>query len=197
MTKKYLEKNEVIKVLPYYLIGIGLIIFYLFVLYKGIAIDSCREYKLYYVDKLLEDWPGYGGLEYELGTPVDFDLGSGSPVRQRGKGWGTLETEGCWIEDEAILYFSGLPTDRDLMLTISLQKITNNTVIRINANEKEISRFYGNEAAEQKELSVVIPPYIVDTGGELQLDFCVDRTNTETEKIMDDAGMMISQIVIN
>lgn len=196
MKKKYKEKNEVIKVLPYYLIGIGLIIFYLFVLYKGIAIDSCREYKLYYVDKLLEDWPGYGGLEYELGTPVDFDLGSASPVRRRGKGWGPLETEGCWIEDEAVLYFSGLPTDRDLMLMIGLQKITNNMVIRINANEKEIFRLNGNEAAEQKELSAVIPPHVVDTEGALQLDFCVDRTITQTEKIRDDTGIMIRQIVI-
>lgn len=113
-----------------------------------------------------------------------------------GKDGGPLETEGCWIEDEAVLYFSGLPTDRDLMLTISLQKITNNTVIRINANEKEIFRLNGNEAAEQKELSAVIPPHVVDTEGALQLYFCVDRTITQTEKIRDDTGIMIRQIVI-
>lgn len=44
--------------------------------------------------------------------------------------------------------------------------------------------------------SAVITPHIVDAEGELQLDFCVDCTSTETEKIRDDTGIMIRQIVI-
>lgn len=100
------EKRHITpKTLVVYIICALVLVFYLCVLFA--PRDVCLEYEMYYVEKTLDDWPGYGGLKYELGNPVYFgsDRKNANSLR-RGKGWSTREKEYCWtVANEANVYF--------------------------------------------------------------------------------------------
>lgn len=106
-----------------YLLCAGLMAFYLFTLYSAFRPAVCEEYQLYYIDKELQDWPGYGGLSYLPGTPLYFD--SLHPRKERarrlGKGWNSPEENGTWTYgDRAVLFFTDLPVNSmnlDLLVT--------------------------------------------------------------------------------
>ena len=53
-----------------YLVCFILIAAYLCVLFA--PLDVCIEYKLYYIDKALVEWPGYGGLHCEFGDEISM-----------------------------------------------------------------------------------------------------------------------------
>lgn len=56
-----------------YILTFALIGSYVYILLHGISPhDACLEYQKYYVENVLEDWPGYGGLDYEIGDVKYF-----------------------------------------------------------------------------------------------------------------------------
>ena len=92
----------------YYFISICLIFWYVTVLYWSLYPKVGLEYKMYYLDKTLSDWPGYGGLNYNLGDVLYFNNKPkiGKPIKNRGQGWFNSNAWGCWINGKkAELYF--------------------------------------------------------------------------------------------
>lgn len=106
-----------------YGISLCLVGFYCFTLLSGMNPQVPMEYKMYYMDRTLVDWPGYGGLAYKPGTELNFCYlkNDENQVKRRGTGWQKLETEGCGFADpNAYVYFSELqPKDYELLVEIS------------------------------------------------------------------------------
>jgi hypothetical protein len=62
---------------------------YLVIAYWVVNPAVGREYRLYYIERSLTDWPGYGGLDYQLGQRLYFGsaVEEGRRVKHRGRGW--------------------------------------------------------------------------------------------------------------
>lgn len=64
-----------------------------------------EEYRLYYIEKELIDWPGDGGLVYTLGEELLFGAENEQPSKSVGSGWSAREERGIWtMGREAVLY---------------------------------------------------------------------------------------------
>ncbi len=104
-----------------YIVSICLCFWYATVLYWAQIPNVCPEYKLYYLDKKLIDWPGYGGLSYNLGEKIFFktDDNGMQKVPFRGQGWSGIESWGTWtIGHNADLFFAlEDDIDSDLIMT--------------------------------------------------------------------------------
>ena len=84
--------------------------------------DVCLEYEMYYVDKILTDWPGYGGLRYTIGTPVYFgseNMDEGS--RRKGSGWSRRENGYSWTEGEKSDVYFHVDGDIPEMMEITVK----------------------------------------------------------------------------
>ncbi len=102
-----------------YTISAILVIFYLLVLFA--TPNVCIEYKLYYIDDTLSDWPGYGGLDYSFGEEVK--LGSAEMnqnSKRRGYGWSKRSAEFCTISENRAAIFFVVHTDKDISVNISV-----------------------------------------------------------------------------
>ena len=55
-----------------------------------------KEYELYYIKKQLKDWPGYGGLRYNLGEQLFFGTQANGmqKITNRDPGWYYKESWG-------------------------------------------------------------------------------------------------------
>lgn len=105
--------------------------YYAFVLFLGKNPGVGTEYRMYYMDHLLSDWPGQGGLAYEPGTQL-YGIGY-SKYRKtdkplcitKGQGWKNRETQTGGSENcsgEASMFFAftqGLPQGGILKLNIN------------------------------------------------------------------------------
>ena len=95
------------RVLIYFIICL-IASWYAIVLYWIYSPNPSIEYRLYYIDKVLSDWPGQGGLKYEFGTMLSFGKESISEtlVKNKGQGWSKPEADHTWtIDDTAVLFF--------------------------------------------------------------------------------------------
>jgi hypothetical protein len=107
----------------YYFISICLIFWYITVLYWSLYPKVGLEYKMYYLEKTLSDWPGYSGLRYNLGDVLFFGNkpNVAKLAKNRGKGWCDSTEWGNWINGKtAELFFilnNSLKTS-DLRLTM-------------------------------------------------------------------------------
>lgn len=89
----------------YYVISVLLILVYLLILWRGMHPTVSDEYRLYYIEKELIDWPGDGGLMYTLGDELLFGVEIEQPSKSVGHGWSAREERGIWtIGGEAVLY---------------------------------------------------------------------------------------------
>lgn len=88
---------------------------YLCVLFA--PLDVCIEYKLYYIDKALVEWPGYGGLHCEFGDEISMSASPNDKTdRHAGHGWSNREAGFRWSEGEqAHLYFTTPYKDKMLI----------------------------------------------------------------------------------
>ncbi len=116
--------------IPVYAACAGLAGYYAFVLFLGKKPEVSREYRMYYMDHVLSDWPGEGGLEYDPGTLL-YGTGyskyrkTGLPLCiTKGQGWKNRETQTHGSEnssDTASVFFAftdGLPEGGTLKLDI-------------------------------------------------------------------------------
>ena len=74
-----------------YVVSALLFISYVIILGTSMYPEVCTEYELYYIDGRLQDWPGYGGLQYRLGTPVIFVSTEEERTKRRGNSWNSFE----------------------------------------------------------------------------------------------------------
>ncbi len=90
-----------LSVLFYMLMGL-LCAWYLVVIYWSFNPNVGLEYRLYYIEKELSDWPGYGGLSYKWSEKLYFgtETDSYTKLKNRGKGWEPASTDGAWAVGE-------------------------------------------------------------------------------------------------
>ena len=159
-----------------YLISIILILSYIGILYLAKNPSVCIEYKLYYIDKTLNDWPGYGGLSYKLGDNVNFGMDSDKDASQKrkGAGWIDLGENGLWTNEyESILFFDLGNINQDIKLNLSVGTVLTNEVhtnsdVGIYANGNLVSEF--KPEGDHYNFECVIPgEYIAD--GLIELKF--------------------------
>ncbi len=99
------------KMLPVCGYAVSALLFLSYVMILGTSLfpKVCAEYRLYYIERELQDWPGYGGLQYRLGTPVVFRSTEEDRTRRCGNSWNSFEEDGCWTYGgHSALYFSGI-----------------------------------------------------------------------------------------
>ncbi len=65
--------SYIVKLLKY-IISACLISVYCFILFNSAHINVPFEYKRFYLDRMLMDWPGINGLDYSLNTNLMFGL---------------------------------------------------------------------------------------------------------------------------
>lgn len=179
-----------------YLFSAVLFIFYFVILLSAKEPDVCYEYEQYYITKDLEDWPGYGGLAYQLDTPVYFDSNASEEmkVKRRGKGWGTLEEDGCWTYgDESTLFFTELPAG-NLKLELYLTAMEENTYTEVYANSEKAGVIDALKSTEDPFL-FSIPESAIENG-RLILHFKTIRP--EEAKITTPAlGIKVKEIILH
>lgn len=155
----YIMKIDKLKVnwtlIVTYILTFALIGSYVYILLHGISPhDACLEYQKYYVENVLEDWPGYGGLDYEIGDVKYFATDhEKNEINTRGAGWGQLESEGCWtVGEEAYFYENIINAEENEKYVVELeiyqtladkaQVIVNGTEIgEIKSNENGVVSF--------------------------------------------------------
>lgn len=59
-----------------YGLGVILAAFYCIILWKGIHPEVSQEYRMYFIDRTIEQWPGNGQLHIEMGEPVNSEDGT-------------------------------------------------------------------------------------------------------------------------
>ena len=160
-----------------YGLSLMLLTFYLFLLLSGIHPKVSLEYRMYYVDRTLANWPGNGGLQYEPGEPLSFCMISKDPyrIRRRGKGWGRLMPDGCrWSQERADVYFTGME-QREYTLEASLTGLAGD-VLAV-ANQKELGSLQINEDGAY---TVRIPADCIGDDGWLTLTLVLQPYSSET-----------------
>lgn len=116
------SKKVFLKLIPIYVICALILFSYFFILF--LKPNVCLEYKMYYIDDTLSDWPGYGGLSYNLGDTVFFGENKADKLsKRRGDGWAPREETFCFTDGkEATVYFV-IENKTPLDVTIAVKEI--------------------------------------------------------------------------
>lgn len=160
-------------------------IIYVYLLISGIDPEVPLEYKMYYIDHTLMDWPGYDGLQYESGEKLNFCRISKDPnrVRRRGQGWGGLTSSGCgWTQEQANLYFSELEK-KEYVLEASLVDLKGD--IFIIANQTKLGLLLLEQDGVYR---IKIPAECITENGWLTLSLCLQPYSSDT---------MLKQLVLH
>ena len=98
-------KNKKLSLFFTYIFCIVLISIYFVILF--LPPNVCLEYKMYYIDKTLTEWPGYGGLHCEFGQKVLMSKQGNKKDCHAGVGWGNREDAFRWsVGNTSKLYFT-------------------------------------------------------------------------------------------
>lgn len=139
-----------------YIVSICLIIFYFLILFKSININVPLEYKMYYVQKELTEWPGVNGLDYSLNDTIMFgEKYKDNLAKGIGTGWNDIEEDGRWTQDNAKLYLRlKEKVNEDKTLKLVLGHINPNTNVHILVNNKQIDSFRTIEGRNEYEFKI-------------------------------------------
>ena len=120
-----------------YIVSAALFIFYIWVLWNARTPEVNLAYRMYYINRELEKWPGIEGFDYVVGIPVYMN----QEQKRR------VSSEGAWI------YFDGLPED-DLRLTIVVDDIGKKNILTVLSNREEtpLTLEKGRENGEREQL---------------------------------------------
>ncbi len=190
------KKTKRIGLILTYVIAIALIVSYVYILVHGIVPkDSCLEYQKYYVENVLSDWPGYGGLDYRIGDIRYFSNNhEENLINTRGTGWSDLENEGCWtVGDESYFYenIKNARGDTEYVLKLNVfQALADLVHVRING--KEIGTI---EEGKEGMIMFSIPKNLLTNGFttfELKIDS--PKVSSQQSKSTDDRELGINII---
>ncbi len=164
-----------------YIIALSLIVSYVFILNHGLKPkEACLEYKKYYVDNVLEDWPGYGGLDYEIGDIRYFASNHEEHLMNtRGIGWGQLESQGCWtVGDESYFYENIVNADEnaDYVMELEIYQLLAEDV-HVLINGTEIGEINSDD---QKTVTFDIPENLIKNGF-TTFEFQIDSPKAPSE----------------
>ena len=166
-----------------YLISGSLCLWYLTVIYWAQHPNVCKEYELYYIKKQLVDWPGYGGLRYNLGEQLFFGTKENGmqKIKSRGLGWSGKESWGTWtIGKNTHLYFiMNKEITSDLKLTMMSHAFCPEgfQVVDILVNGIMVGTLRFKDSSK-KEYHVTIPKKIIKKDGLLHLEFIIQKPSS-------------------
>jgi len=176
-----------------YLISGCLGLWYVTVNYWALNPNVCKEYELYYIKKELQDWPGYGGLRYNLGEQLFFGTQDNcrQEINNQGPGWSIMESWGSWtIGKKAHLYFIiDEEITSDLKLTMMSYGFCPDgvQVVDILANDIKVETLRIKHSPK-KEYRVTIPKELVKKDGWLHLEFNIQNPSSPKQfGLSDDA----------
>lgn len=136
-----------------YMFSIILVVSYFVILYVSINPNTSWEYKLYYIDKETEVWPGNNGYDYKIGTRIETNLENKENCKRFGKGWGEYAEEGLWSKGEASsIYFGNLPS-KDLKFEIKFSKCLLKDYIEVYFNNRLIEKVNAKELVKNMKIA--------------------------------------------
>ena len=149
--------KKIINVIFYAFIAM-LFVFYLFILYIGLYKPNvCIEYKLYYVDKVLQDWTGYGGLDYN-GEKLIFDIEESSYNNLRGdRNWHYANNE-IWMTDKECSLYFGNVKDKIVDISMEIKDVNNVDSIQVLVDGQVLHKINCNSNEESYKLNL---PYTI------------------------------------
>ena len=133
-----------------YIVSAALFIFYIWVLWNARTPEVNLAYRMYYINRELEKWPGIEGFDYVVGIPVYMN----QEQKRCGSGWEDRNNLGRRISSVgAWIYFDGLPED-DLRLTIVVDDIGKKNILTVLSNREEtpLTLEKGRENGEREQL---------------------------------------------
>lgn len=183
-----------------YIVSISLIIFYFFILFKFTNINVPLEYKMYYVENELTEWPGINGLDYSLNDTLMFgEKYKNNLAKGIGIGWNEIESDGRWTQDNAKLYLRLKErVDEDKNLNLVLGDAVSNTKVHILVNNNEIGSIMPLDGKNEYEIKV---PKDIFKDELLCLSFKIENykeindANNPNKKIL--AGIFVESISIS
>lgn len=123
-----------------YILSFILVLSYFLILSTSLYPKVNTEYDLYYLSKDLQDWPGYGGLEYTLGKPESFARYDDNRIRRRGNSWNSFEDDGCWTYgDTASVLYTGI-AEQNLILEVEIPDIREGAAAEVCVNGVSVGR---------------------------------------------------------
>lgn len=183
-----------------YMVSLCLIVFYFFILFKSTNINVPLEYKMYYLEKELTEWPGIGGFDYSLNDTLMFgEKYNDNLAKGIGTGWNRIEADGRWTQDNAKLYLKlKEKVNEDKTLKLVLGNIIPNTNVHILVNNNEIASFTPVEGRNQYEFKVPKDTFKDEILClNLKIDNCKEIRDTNNPKKNILAGIFVESISIS
>lgn len=147
-----------------YIVSAVLMSFYIWVLWNTRTPEVNLAYRLYYINQVLEKWPGIDGLDYMVGTSVYMN----QEQRRCGSGWEERNDFGRQVSSGgAWIYFDGLP-EGELCLIIVSENIGMKNTLIVSSNMEEIPLTLGKERGNRDEEQLWTAP-IKAKDGEISL----------------------------
>ena len=167
-----MKKKTIIKAAAY-IISVLLVLSYLYILWQGMHPENIsKEYRMYYIEHTLKDWPGNGGLHYTYGTIEYFDMEQEPQIKRSVGGWtDPNETEpGRWtVGETAGLLYEVDNSDGPLTMTVATAEVMPGVKVELTANGEVIGSF---EPEVDSEYSFEISSL---SAGELLLEFHIEN----------------------
>lgn len=176
---------EIAKKVLLYAFSAILVISYFVILYISINPNVSWEYKLYYIEKETDIWPGNHGYDYELGTKIETRLENKQNCKRFGKGWGEYTEEGLWSNGKkSNIYFGNLP-NKDLTFEMEISECLLNKKMEIYFNDKLKAEIEPEEVKkEMKIIKEVKKEDIVDGKLIIMLKYTEVTEKGKVQKIM-------------
>lgn len=145
------------KVFPVCAYGICaiLIAFYIGILLRALKPEVSFPYKLYYITKEINVWPGNDAFRYTLGTSVSL----ASDGVRLGSGWDRDETGGRTSGNASHMYFEGLP-QKPLELVLVCGEAEEDIIVTLSINDQNSFQYLLKK--QESRITLEIP----DTGEE-------------------------------
>ena len=163
-----MKKKTIIKAAAY-IISVLFVLSYLYILWQGMHPENIsKEYRMYYIEHTLKDWPGNGGLHYTYGTIEYFDMEQEPQIKRSVGGWAEPDEEepGRWtVGENAGLLYDIDDSNGPVIVAFTTTKVMPGVSVEFTATGEVLGSF---EPEADSEYSFEIQSL---SAGELLLEF--------------------------
>lgn len=138
------------------------------------------EYKMHYISKQLSDWPGNGGLQYQIGNKLFFGTAENgmAKIKSRGTGWNGKEDWGDWTDgkDAHVYLIINENIMNNLIMTIDTTTFypDGKQKVDICIDGIKVSTLY-IENSVFKDYQVIIPKDLIKRGKPIDIQFIINN----------------------
>lgn len=141
------------KFAAYWMVAVLLAGFYLTMMFLGTRPKVGIEYRMYYITHELSDWPGYGKLDYTLGT-VEYctelkgkdgkEFNLGKVCQRKGQGFKKNQYDGSESTGKAsFIYYIPTESADAAEYVFQVNGFTGDGYVDVYANDEKIGTFEG------------------------------------------------------